>query len=298
MGYVTVSHNLLFLLAIQQEMAASVSFASAIFSEKDMEQFAAANKKFVMEEKQRLLQEWAPDALVDAILNPKSPSRVNYSAVPMEEIKAELASGKISALVWTARHAFFKKDSSPPGFDCRGEIFKGWIERDWCYDEYDQIRAPTVEDVARSTRVYETLRNDRPGFLKAGSPRTSILAVLKHTDFLPLLASRFGRKFTCSYTMEQDGEETQYWTPYIIRVFLQFWPDGLEKSKAEKIARAVADFDKRSETVIVSNCITCKTLLTRAARIASACPSKDCHCHEHDGYFCSDKCMGPYFRRA
>ena len=94
MGYVTVSHNLLFLLAIQQEMAASVSFASAIFSEKDMEQFAAANKKFVMEEKQRLLQEWAPDALVDAILNPKSPSRVNYSAVPMEEIKAELASGK------------------------------------------------------------------------------------------------------------------------------------------------------------------------------------------------------------
>ena len=58
MGYVTVSHNLLFLLAIQQEMAASVSFASAIFSEKDMEQFAAANKKFVMEEKQRLL----PDA--------------------------------------------------------------------------------------------------------------------------------------------------------------------------------------------------------------------------------------------
>jgi hypothetical protein len=273
------------------------AFAIAIFSDKDVEQFAAANKKFVMEEKQRLLQEWAADALVDAILNPKSPSRVNYSAVPIEQIKAELASGKTSALVWTARHAFFKKDANYPGSDCRTEIFKGPTKRDWWYDENDRLRPPTVEDVARTTRVHENLRNSRPGFLKAGSPQTSILAVLKHTDFLPLLASRFGSKFSCSYTMEQDGEETQYWTPYVIRVFLQFWPNGLEKSKVEKIAKAVADFDKRSETVIVSTCMTCKKRLTRANRIESGC-SKDCRCHEHDGYFCSDKCMGPYFHRA
>ena len=271
--------------------------SSAIFSEKDVEQFAAANKKCVMEEKRLLLQEWAPDALVDAILNPKSPSRVNYDAVPIDQIKAELASGKTSALVWTAKHAFFKKDSSPPGFDCRGEIYKGQIQRHWQYNENDRYRAPTVEDVARYTRVYETLRNGRPGFLKAGSPQTSILAVVKHTDFLSLLASRFGNKFTCSYTMEQDGEETQYWTPYIIKVSLQFWPNGLEKSKAEKIAKAVADYQHRSDTLIVSSCITCKKLLTRATRIDSAC-SKDCHCHEHDGYFCSDECMGPYFHRA
>ena len=293
MGYITVSHNLLFLLAILQEMS-----ASAIFSSSDEEQFAAAKKKIVMEEKQRLLQEWAPDALVDAILNPKSPSRVNHLETPVEQIRAELASGKTSALVWSANHAFFKKDSSPPGFDCRGEVFKGKIQHHyWCYDEYDNFRTPTVENIARSSRVHEILRNPRPGFLKAGSPRTSILAVLKHTDFLYLLASRFGNKFTCSYTLEQSGEETQYWTPYVIRIFLQFWPNGLEKSKAEKIAKAKADFDKRSETIIVSSCITCKKLLTRANRIESAC-SKDCHCHEHDGYFCSDECMGPYFHRA
>jgi len=278
-------------------MASSASFARVIFSEKDMEQFAAANKKCVMEEKRLLLQEWAPDALVDAILNPKSPSRVNYNAVPIDQIKAELASGKISALVWTAKHVFFKKESSPPGFDCRGEIFKGQIQRYWQYDENDRYRPPTVEDVARYTRVYETLRNNRPGFLRAGSPQTSILAVVKHTDFLSLLASRFGNKFTCSYTMEQDGEETVYWTPYIIKVYLQFWPNGLEKSKVEKIAKAVADFQHRSETLNVSSCITCKKLLTRAARIESAC-SKNCSCYEHDGYFCSDECMGPYFRRA
>jgi hypothetical protein len=97
--------------------------------------------------------------------------------------------------------------------------------------------------------------------------------------------------------MEQSGEETQYWTPYVIKVFLQFWHHGLEKSKAEKIAKAAADFQHRSETVIVSSCITCKKLLTRANRIESAC-CKNCSCYEHDGYFCSDECMGPYFRRA
>jgi hypothetical protein len=272
--------------------------SNVIFSEKDVEQFAAANKKCVMEEKRLLLQEWAPDALVDAILNPKSPSRVNFLETPVKQIKADLASGKTSALVWSANHAFFKKDSSPPGLDCRGELFKGKIEHHyWCYDENDHFRPPTVENVARSSRVHEILRNPRPGFLKAGSPQTSILAVVKHTDFLSLLASRFGNKFTCSYTMEQSGDETVYWTPYVIRVFLQFRPNGLEKSKAEKIAKAAADFQHRSETVIVSSCITCKEMLTRAARIESAC-SKDCRCHEHDGYFCSEKCMGPYFHRA
>jgi hypothetical protein len=276
------------------------AFASAIFSDKDVEQFAAANKKFVMEEKQRLLQEWAADALVDAILNPKSPSRVNYSAVPMEQIKAELASGARSALVWTARHAFFKKDDGE-GLDCRSEVYKGpcltepqyWHVR----DEHDRLKHMTVEDAARMAGVHETLQNRRPGFLRAGSPQASILAVIKHTDFLPLLASRFGNKFTCSYTMEQSGEETQYWTPYVIKVILQFWPHGLDARAADKIAKAKADFQRRSETVIVSSCITCKEMLTRANRIESGC-SKDCRCHEHNGYFCSDKCMGPYFHRA
>jgi hypothetical protein len=97
--------------------------------------------------------------------------------------------------------------------------------------------------------------------------------------------------------MTRCGEETDYWTPYVIQVLLHFWPNGLEKSKADAVAKAKTDFQHRSETVIVSTCITCKKSLTRANRIASGC-SKDCHCHEHDGYFCSDKCMGPYFRRA
>jgi hypothetical protein len=273
----------------------------AIFSSADQELFAAANKKLVMEEKQWLLQEWASDALVDAILNSKSPSRVNFAAVPIDQIKAELASGKKTALVWTAKHAIFNKEGCVLGSDCRSELYHGlsltdpryWIVR----DEHDRRREITVEDAARLSHSHETLQNRRPGFLKAGSPKTSILTVVKHTDFLLLLASRFGDKFTCSYTMEQSGAETQYWTPYVIKVFLQFWPKGVEASNAEKIAKAKADFDKRSETLIVSHCITCKKSLTRANRIESAC-SKDCRCHEHDGYFCSEECMGPYFRRA
>ena len=275
--------------------------SAAIFSDKEVEQFAAANKKFVMEEKQWRLQEWAPDALVDAILNNKSPSRVNYDAVPIDQIKAELASGKTTALVWTAKHVIFNKEGCRPGADCRSELYHGPClteERWWVvHDEHDHRRPMTVEDAARMAGVHETLQNHRPGFLKAGCPQASILAVLKHTDFLPLLASRFGNKFTCSYTMTQCGEETGYWTPYIIQVFLQFWPNGLEKSKADAMAKAKTDFQHRSETVILSTCMTCLKSLTRANRIASGC-SKDCHCHEHDGYFCSDKCMGPYFHRA
>jgi len=274
--------------------------STAIFSEKEMEQFASANKKFVMEEKQRLLQEWASDALVDAILNDKSPSRVNYDAVPIDQIKAVFASGKTTALVWTAKHVVFKKKDGA-GTDCRSEFYKGpplLALRYWkVYDEHDRCREMTVEDAARISHNHEALQNHRPGDLKAGCPQASILAVIKHTDFLPLLASRFGNKFTCSYKMTQCGEETVYWTPYAIQVFLQFWPDGLEKSKADIVAKAKADFQRRSETVIVSTCMTCVKSLTRANRIASGC-SKDCHCHEHDGYFCSDKCMGPYFRRA
>lgn len=297
MGYITVSHHNLFLLAILQEMS-----ASAIFSSSDMEQFAAANMKIVMEEKQRLLQEWAADALVDAILNPKSPSRVNYAAVPVYQIKEDLASGKTSSLVWTAKHVFFNKDSSPPGFDCRSELYDGpcltkkqyWV----AYDEDDRIRQITVDDAARMSQNHETLSDRRSRPLRyGGGGEASILAVLKHTDFLSLLASRFGNKFTCSFLMEQQGEETRYWTPYTIKVYLHFWPKGVEKSKAEKIANAKADFDKRSKTIIVSSCITCNKMLTRANRIKSGC-SKDCNCHEHDAYFCSDKCMGPYFSRA
>jgi len=275
--------------------------ATTIFSSSDEEQFAAANKKLVMEEKQRLLQEWASDALVDAILNPKSPSRVNYAAVPIAQIKTELASGKTTALIWTAKQVIFKKDSSHPASDCRSELYHGPClteERYWVvHDENDRLIEITVEDAARMAGVHEALENRRPGFLRAASPQASILAVLKHTDFLPLLASRFGNKFTCSYTMEPNGEETQYWTPYVIKVFLQFWPHGLEASKADKIAKAAADFQHRSESVIVSTCMTCKKGLTRANRIESGC-LKDCCCREHDGYFCSDKCMGPYFHRA
>jgi len=282
-------------------MANSAPIASAIFSEKEMEQFAAANKKFVMEEKQRLLQEWAPDALVDAILNPKSPSRVNYSAVPMERIKAEFASGKISALVWTANHVFFNKEMKVDAVtDCRSELYDGPCLTEPQYwhvcDEHDQHRPILVEDAARMAGVYETLQNHRP-YRHGGGVSASILAVIKHTDFLSLLASRFGNRFTCSYTMEEYEKVTAHWTPYVIKVFLKFWPDGLEARVADKIARAKADFQHRSESVIVSTCMTCKKGLTRANRIESGC-SKDCHCHEHDGYFCSDACMGPYFHRA
>ena len=270
--------------------------AIAIFSAEDVAGFAAANKKRVMEEKQRVLQEWAADALVDAILNPYSVSRVNRDGeVPISHIKAELASGKTTALVWTAKHAIFKKHSNRPDLDCRDELYKGDVGWGWtAYDEDDRPRPLTVLDAAEWSLVYEYLSDRRP----VNSGTVSILSVLKHTDFLDILASRFGDKFTCSYTMEQNAEETQYWTPYVIKVFLQFCPKGVEKSKAEKIANAVAAAHWRSETVIVSLCITCKKGLTRANRIASACPSKDCRCHEHDCYFCSDECTAGWFLYA
>jgi hypothetical protein len=217
----------------------------------------------------------------------------------MERIKAEFASGKINALIWTANHVIFKKDDGADT-DCRSELYDGPCLNEPRYwhvsDEHDRRRPILVEDAARMAGVYETLQNYRP-YRQGGDASASILAVIKHTDFLPLLASRFGNKFTCSYTMEEHEKVTAHWTPYVIKVFLKFWPDGLEASVADKIAKAKADCDRRSETVIVSTCIRCVKSLTRANRIESRC-LKDCHCHEHDGYFCSDKCMGPYFHRA
>ena len=267
---------------------------NAIFSAADVATFSAANKKLVLEEKQRLLQEWAADALVDGILTPYSVYRPQSHNFRRDEIKAELASGKTTVLIWTANHAIFKKDSSTLGSDCRSEIYQGKIERDWvAHDENDRFREITVEDVAWWLNAHETLGARRPE--KSGS--VSFLAVIKHTDFLYQLASRFGDKFTCSYTVEQSGEETQYWTPYVIKVFLHFCPKGVEKKIAEKITTAAADFQRRSKTVIISECHTCKKGLTRHERIASGC-LKDCHCHEHDCYFCSDECMGPWFHRA
>ena len=270
---------------------------TAIFSPNDVELFAAANKKRVLGEKQRLLQEWASDALVDAILNPYSVSRVNRDGeVPIDQIKAELASGNTTVLVWTAKHAIFKKHSSLPGLDCRDELYEGLVERGWvAYDEDDRRRPLTVADAAEWSRVYEYLSDRRP--VSRGS--VSILAVLKHTDFLDLLASRFGDKFTCTWTMEQNGEETQYWTPYVIKVFLNFWPKGVKLQNAAAIAKAKADFDKRSETMIVNTCQVCRKGLTRNTIIVSRCGSSSspCNCREHSGGFCSDKCMGPWFHR-
>ena len=87
---------------------------NAIFSAADVATFSAVNKKLALEEKQRLLQEWAADALVDGILTPYSvyrPLRHNFCR---DAIKAELASGKTTALIWTAKHAIFKKDYVAP----------------------------------------------------------------------------------------------------------------------------------------------------------------------------------------
>jgi len=272
--------------------------AIAIFSAEDVAGFAAANKKRVMVEKQRVLQEWAADALVDAILNPYSVSRVNRDGeVPISHIKAELASGKTTALVWTAKHAIFKKHSNRPGLDCRDELYKGDVGWGWtAYDEDDRPRPLTVLDAAEWSLVYKYLSDRRP----VGRGSVSILSVIKHTDFLDQLASRFGDKFTCSWTMEQNGGEAQYWTPYVIKVFLQFWPKGVEAYKAEKIAKAKAGFDHRSETMIVNTCQTCGKGLTRNTIIVSRCSSSGspCNCREHSGGFCSDKCMGPWFHRA
>lgn len=250
----------------------------------DTQQFAVVSKKIEMEEeKRRLLQEWAADALVDAILNRYSVSRIaGGPLVSLDELKGQLSVDKSSAYVCSFKHAIFKKD-------CGSEIYQGkFPDKNWVFrDKDDRVRPATVEDVARFSSVYENLHDYRPGH-HGGS--TDIFAVMKHTDFVDQLASRFGDSFTCSWNMYQSGEETQYWTPYVIQVCVQFWPNGVAKEKMEKIAKAQRDFDYRSQTMIVTKCMVCQKGLTRNSSITFPCV-ENCHCSEHDTAFCSEKCM-------
>ena len=205
-----------------------MAFAKAIFSSVDIAEIVAADKKRYLAEKQKLLQDWGVDALMERVLDPWSHHD--------DKIKEQLMAGNRFVVVWTGFQAYFKRHSTEPNKDCRSEQ----------YENTDD----TVEERAIHYGVHDPVELYNRG-------TQSIYAILKHTDFLSLLAARYGANFTCSSSMEQCGLETKYWTPQKHTIYLRFWPNGVPLDQAKKKEAAVAAWEHRQKNLVVEHCQIC-----------------------------------------
>ena len=210
-----------------------MAFAKAIFSSVDIAEIVAADKKRYLAEKQKLLQDWGVDALMERVLDPWSHHD--------DKIKEQLMAGNRFVVVWTGFQAYFKRHSTEPNKDCRSEQ----------YENTDD----TVEERAIRYGVHDPVELYNRG-------TQSIYAILKHTDFLSLLAARFGTHFTCSSSMEECPSEpgrpaTKYWMPQKHSIFICFWPNGVPQDLAKKKEAAVAAWEHRQKNLVVEHCQIC-----------------------------------------
>jgi hypothetical protein len=228
---------------------------ASIFSSADVIELQNEHKKRVMAAKMKVMQDWGVDSLLESVMNPFAERRIGVSE-PHAGIKAAFKEGKQTSLVWTCRQAYFKRHSTVEGMDCRSELFGGSTD--------------TVEEWAISMGEHSAvwLPHTMHG-------TASIYAILKHTDFLPLLASKFGTHFTCHWTMEQvpfpaGRAENPYWTPQIHKIYLRFWPKGVPADMAAKKEAAAAGLEHRRETLITDYCEFCSEGLTVESRFKGA----------------------------
>ena len=249
--------------------------SNVIFKPSDVMEMQEAHKKLSLAAKQEVLQDWGVDTLLESVMNPFAERRIGI-AEPRAGIKADFKEGKQTSLVWTCRQAHFKRHSTVEGMDCRSEIFGG--------------SSDTVEEWAFSMGEHSAV------WLSHTRQYVSIYAILKHTNFLPLLASKFGTHFTCHWTMEEvpcvAGKADQpYWTPQIHKIYLRFWPKGVPADMAAKKEAAVAALEHRQETLVTDWCEVCSEGLTMESRFKGHVVSRASQGHRFalaKVYFCSE----------
>ena len=248
--------------------------SNVIFTPSDVMEMQEAHKKLFLSNKQKVLQDWGVDALLESVMNPFAERRIGI-AEPRAGIKADFKEGKQTSLVWTCCQAHFKRHSTVEGMDCRSEIFGGSND--------------TVEEWAFSMGEHSAV------WLPNKRQSVSIYAILKYTDFLPLLASKFGTHFTCYWTMEVPcvaGKADQpYWTRQIHKIYLRFWPKGVPADMAAKKEAAVVALEHRKETLIKDHCEVCSQGLTMESRFNGQVVSHTSQRHRFalaKVYFCSD----------
>ena len=246
--------------------------SNVIFKPSDVMELQETHKKLAMAAKQKVLQDWGVDALLESVMNPFAERRSGVSE-PHAGIKADFKEGKQTSLVWSCRQAYFKRHSTEEGRDCRSELFGGSTDtvEEWAFNmgEHSAVCLPNTRQPA------------------------SIYAILKYTDFLPLLASKFGTHFTCHWTMEEvpcaaDRTKNPYWTPQIHKIYLRFWPKGVPADMAAKKAAAVATLEHRQETLITDYCEICSEGLTMESRFSGQVVSQGHRFALAKVYFCSE----------
>lgn len=250
-------------------------FGNVIFKPSDVMELQEAHKKRVLEAKQKVLQDWGVDALLESFMNPFAERRIGVSE-PHAGIKADFKEGKQTSLVWSCRQAYFKRHSTEKGMDCRSELFGGSTD--------------TVEEWAFNMGEHSAV------WLPHTRQHASIYAILKYTDFLPLLASKFGTHFTCHWTMEEvpreaGRAENPYWTPQIHKIYLRFWPKGVPADMVAKKEAAVAALEHRQETLVTDWCEVCSEGLTKESRFKGHVVSHASQGHRFalaKVYFCSE----------
>ena len=115
--------------------------SNVIFTPSDVMEMLEAHKKLSLAAKQKVLQDWGVDTLLESVMNPFAERRIGI-AEPRAGIKADFKEGKQTSLVWTCRQAHFKRHSTVEGLDCRSEIFGGSSDtvEEWAFSMGERRR--------------------------------------------------------------------------------------------------------------------------------------------------------------
>ena len=193
-----------------------------LFNSSDVADLRQPAIKAEKDKKQSILQNEYCDSLFETILqNMASP----------DVVKAQLLEKPTTpVLIWTAKEVFFEPHSSIPRRDCRSEQCGS--------------TGMTVEDYVLDKGIHQIVKSLIP-YHEA----QSIYAILKYTDILHLLASRWDSSsaphFTCERYTSPCGDSTRYWRPQQHTIYIRFWPDGVSTHHAESQKAALDAYEVR-----------------------------------------------------
>ena len=193
-----------------------------LFNWSDVADLRQPAVKAEKDKKQAILQNEYCDSLFETILQ---------NMVSPNVVKAHLLEKPTTpVLIWTANEVFFEPHSSIPRRDCRSEMFSN--------------TDITVEEYAIKWGIHEIVKSPMPYH-----ETQSMYAVLKYTDILHLLATRWDSSITPHFTCERYtspcGDSTCYWRAQEHTIYLRFWPDGVPAHHAESQKVALDGYDAR-----------------------------------------------------
>jgi len=229
-----------------------------IFSSADVDAIVQTRRRDELAKKQTELQNLGCDALFKSI----GSGFFSQTAMPKEQILAEFSAGKKEVVVWIGKQVCFRPADLALPVDNRWELVPGSADltiqqeafASGCHSAVFPYSDRDPNDVSDGVPSYSEVRG-----------AMSIYAIIRHTDFLDLLAASFGPNFSCSWRMEDDNSDRaqwiatlpqllpsgyvikrdmdgnydrtpakSYWDPKIHRIYLRFWPRGVPKEIVDR----------------------------------------------------------------